>query len=184
MQSLDHLALPDIVTQVCQTWLHLLSHLDNTNTFLEICATNLNFFYFQITADLSNTHLKTNRFASVFNLCTCGKYSFNHALHIILEYTFCFAAFILISSSGFYLAFSSETLAFDLLLCYSSFTSSLSLRSKVKNKKLYLATFASVLGPMSFGFVLGYSSPAIPELTSIDDPRLRLNSDQASWFGV
>lgn len=56
--------------------------------------------------------------------------------------------------------------------------------SKVKNKKLYLATFASVLGPMSFGFVLGYSSPAIPELTSIDDPRLRLDGDQASWFGV
>lgn len=55
--------------------------------------------------------------------------------------------------------------------------------SKVKNKKLYLATFASVLGPMSFGFVLGYSSPAIPDLTSIDDPRLQLDDDQASWFG-
>lgn len=78
----------------------------------------------------------------------------------------------------------SEALTFDLLLCQSALNSSLSLCSKVKNKKLYLATFASVLGPMSFGFVLGYSSPAIPELTSIDDPRLRLNSDQASWFGV
>ncbi|KAM9392319.1 solute carrier family 2, facilitated glucose transporter member 8 [Pholidichthys leucotaenia] len=55
--------------------------------------------------------------------------------------------------------------------------------SKVKNKKLYLATFVAVLGPMSFGFVLGYSSPVIPELTSITDPRLRLNSNQASWFG-
>ncbi|KAM3610385.1 uncharacterized protein V6R79_003169 [Siganus canaliculatus] len=55
--------------------------------------------------------------------------------------------------------------------------------SKVKNKKLYLATFASVLGPMSFGFVLGYSSPAIPELTKIADPRLRLDDNQASWFG-
>ncbi|XP_026199472.1 solute carrier family 2, facilitated glucose transporter member 8 [Anabas testudineus] len=55
--------------------------------------------------------------------------------------------------------------------------------SKVKNKKLYLATFASVLGPMSFGFVLGYSSPAIPELTKIADPRLRLDQVQASWFG-
>lgn len=60
----------------------------------------------------------------------------------------------------------------------------LCLRSKVKNKKLYLATFASVLGPMSFGFVLGYSSPAIPELTKIADPRLRLDQVQASWFGV
>ncbi|XP_036953382.1 solute carrier family 2, facilitated glucose transporter member 8 [Acanthopagrus latus] len=55
--------------------------------------------------------------------------------------------------------------------------------SKVKNKNLYLATFASVLGPMSFGFVLGYSSPVIPELTRISDPRLRLDSIQASWFG-
>lgn len=55
--------------------------------------------------------------------------------------------------------------------------------SKVKNRNLYLATFASVLGPMSFGFVLGYSSPAIPELTTISDPRLKLDDVQASWFG-
>nr|XP_020450679.1 solute carrier family 2, facilitated glucose transporter member 8 isoform X1 [Monopterus albus] len=55
--------------------------------------------------------------------------------------------------------------------------------SKVKNRMLYLATFASVLGPMSFGFVLGYSSPAIPELARNADPRLRLDKDQASWFG-
>uniref|UniRef100_A0A3Q2G0X0 Solute carrier family 2, facilitated glucose transporter member 8 n=1 Tax=Cyprinodon variegatus TaxID=28743 RepID=A0A3Q2G0X0_CYPVA len=54
---------------------------------------------------------------------------------------------------------------------------------KVKNGKLYLASFAAVLGPMSFGFVLGYSSPAIPELSSISDPRLRLSDEQASWFG-
>lgn len=59
-----------------------------------------------------------------------------------------------------------------------------SLCSKVKNRKLYLATFASVLGPMSFGFVLGYSSPAIPELMRIADPRLQLDDNQASWFGV
>ncbi|AWP07611.1 putative solute carrier family 2 facilitated glucose transporter member 8 [Scophthalmus maximus] len=55
--------------------------------------------------------------------------------------------------------------------------------SKVQNRKLYLATLASVLGPMSFGFVLGYSSPALPELTHIADPRLRLDNVQASWFG-
>ncbi|XP_060895024.1 solute carrier family 2, facilitated glucose transporter member 8 [Labrus mixtus] len=55
--------------------------------------------------------------------------------------------------------------------------------SKVKNSNLYLATFASVLGPLSFGFVLGYSSPAIPELSRISDPRLRLDDEQASWFG-
>ncbi|KFO86129.1 Solute carrier family 2, facilitated glucose transporter member 8, partial [Buceros rhinoceros silvestris] len=51
------------------------------------------------------------------------------------------------------------------------------------NKKLYLATFAAVLGPLSFGFVLGYSSPVIPELGQTDDPHLRLGSRQASWFG-
>lgn len=55
--------------------------------------------------------------------------------------------------------------------------------SQVQNGRLFLASFAAVLGPLSFGFVLGYSSPAIPNLTTIDDPRLRLDSDQASWFG-
>lgn len=55
---------------------------------------------------------------------------------------------------------------------------------RVQNKKLYLATFAAVLGPLSFGFVLGYSSPVIPELREINDPTLRLDSNQASWFGV
>lgn len=54
---------------------------------------------------------------------------------------------------------------------------------RVQNKKLYLATFAAVLGPLSFGFVLGYSSPVIPELREINDPTLRLDSSQASWFG-
>ncbi|XP_074702397.1 solute carrier family 2, facilitated glucose transporter member 8 isoform X2 [Strix aluco] len=54
---------------------------------------------------------------------------------------------------------------------------------RVRNEKLYLATFAAVLGPLSFGFVLGYSSPVIPELRKISDPELRLDSNQASWFG-
>ncbi|XP_069729564.1 solute carrier family 2, facilitated glucose transporter member 8 isoform X2 [Phaenicophaeus curvirostris] len=58
------------------------------------------------------------------------------------------------------------------------------LRPGAQNKRLYLAAFAAVLGPLSFGFVLGYSSPVIPELRKIDDPKLRLDSDQASWFGV
>ncbi|XP_074871199.1 solute carrier family 2, facilitated glucose transporter member 8 isoform X2 [Carettochelys insculpta] len=55
--------------------------------------------------------------------------------------------------------------------------------SKVQNKNLYLATFAAVLGPLSFGFVLGYSSPAIPGLKKINDPNLRLDTNEASWFG-
>ncbi|XP_075376163.1 solute carrier family 2, facilitated glucose transporter member 8 isoform X1 [Mycteria americana] len=54
---------------------------------------------------------------------------------------------------------------------------------RVQNKKLYLAAFAAVLGPLSFGFVLGYSSPVIPELRKSNDPKLRLDSNQASWFG-
>lgn len=53
----------------------------------------------------------------------------------------------------------------------------------MRNRNLYLATLAAVLGPMSFGFVLGYSSPAIPELMELEDTRLRLDAAQASWFG-
>ncbi|XP_060107342.1 solute carrier family 2, facilitated glucose transporter member 8 [Heteronotia binoei] len=55
--------------------------------------------------------------------------------------------------------------------------------SRVQNWNLYLATFAAVLGPLSFGFVLGYSSPAIPALKQSDNPALRLDDNQASWFG-
>ncbi|XP_072289667.1 solute carrier family 2, facilitated glucose transporter member 8 [Eucyclogobius newberryi] len=55
--------------------------------------------------------------------------------------------------------------------------------SKVQNTRLFLASFAAVLGPLSFGFVLGYSSPAIPDLMSSTDPKLRLDAQQASWFG-
>ncbi|KAG2456073.1 solute carrier family 2, facilitated glucose transporter member 8 [Polypterus senegalus] len=54
---------------------------------------------------------------------------------------------------------------------------------KIQNKNLYLATFAAVLGPLSFGFVLGYSSPAIPDLKRIDNPNLQLDANAASWFG-
>ncbi|MEE6522591.1 hypothetical protein FKM82_021191 [Ascaphus truei] len=56
--------------------------------------------------------------------------------------------------------------------------------NKVQNKKLFLATFAAVLGPLSFGFVLGYSSPAISYLKNADNPNLILDKNAASWFGV
>lgn len=69
----------------------------------------------------------------------------------------------------------------DIILCV---VISYFVHSKVKNGKLYLATFAAILGPLSFGFVLGYSSPAIPDLCRIPDPRMRLNPEEASWFGV
>uniref|UniRef100_A0A8D0HVL5 Solute carrier family 2, facilitated glucose transporter member 8 n=1 Tax=Sphenodon punctatus TaxID=8508 RepID=A0A8D0HVL5_SPHPU len=54
---------------------------------------------------------------------------------------------------------------------------------KVQNKNLYLATFAAVLGPLSFGFVLGFSSPAIPALKKSNNLELRLDDNEASWFG-
>ncbi|KAG8447570.1 hypothetical protein GDO86_014900 [Hymenochirus boettgeri] len=55
--------------------------------------------------------------------------------------------------------------------------------NNVRNRNLYLATFAAVLGPLSFGFVLGYSSPAISDLKDVEDPRLVLDKNAASWFG-
>ncbi|XP_018417567.1 PREDICTED: solute carrier family 2, facilitated glucose transporter member 8 isoform X2 [Nanorana parkeri] len=54
---------------------------------------------------------------------------------------------------------------------------------KVQNKNLYFATLAAVLGPLSFGFVLGFSSPAISNLEHVEDPRLILDKNMASWFG-
>lgn len=150
-------------------------------TFLDVRTT----FFF-------GTHLKKKE-----KICLCFySLQFCKNISLILQYTlfFYFTCFILQTSfSCLEVAFRlrRSTIWLHLKHCpltfcygYGSLTSFLFLRSKVKNKNLYLATFASVLGPMSFGFVLGYSSPAIPELTSIDDPRLRLDGDQASWFGV
>ncbi|XP_073496952.1 solute carrier family 2, facilitated glucose transporter member 8 isoform X1 [Phyllobates terribilis] len=54
---------------------------------------------------------------------------------------------------------------------------------RVQNRNLYLATFGAVLGPLSFGFVLGFSSPAISDLKNTEDPRLVLDKEAASWFG-
>ncbi|XP_051835633.1 solute carrier family 2, facilitated glucose transporter member 8 isoform X2 [Antechinus flavipes] len=48
---------------------------------------------------------------------------------------------------------------------------------------LFLAAFAATLGALSFGFVLGYSSPAIPSLRRVGPVNLQLDKDQASWFG-
>ncbi|XP_074067634.1 solute carrier family 2, facilitated glucose transporter member 8 isoform X1 [Macrotis lagotis] len=48
---------------------------------------------------------------------------------------------------------------------------------------LFLAAFAATLGPLSAGFVLGYSSPAIPSLRRAGPEPLRLDDGEASWFG-
>ncbi|XP_038961926.1 solute carrier family 2, facilitated glucose transporter member 8 isoform X3 [Rattus norvegicus] len=51
-------------------------------------------------------------------------------------------------------------------------------------RRVFLATFAAALGPLSFGFALGYSSPAIPSLRRTAPPALRLGDTAASWFGA
>ncbi|KAM6182769.1 solute carrier family 2, facilitated glucose transporter member 8 [Erethizon dorsatum] len=49
---------------------------------------------------------------------------------------------------------------------------------------LFLAAFAAALGPLSFGFALGYSSPAILSLRRSASPALHLDDSTASWFGA
>ncbi|XP_031225745.1 solute carrier family 2, facilitated glucose transporter member 8 isoform X2 [Mastomys coucha] len=53
-----------------------------------------------------------------------------------------------------------------------------------RGRRVFLATFAAALGPLSFGFALGYSSPAIPSLRRTAPPALRLGDSAASWFGA
>lgn len=53
-----------------------------------------------------------------------------------------------------------------------------------QNKRVFLATFAAVLGNFSFGYALVYTSPVIPALEHSLDPDLKLTKAQASWFGV
>ena len=48
-----------------------------------------------------------------------------------------------------------------------------------------LATFIAALGPLSFGYCLGYSSSALIDLTNSKvDPAIHLNVSQGSWFSV
>uniref|UniRef100_A0A8C6QIT1 Solute carrier family 2, facilitated glucose transporter member 6 n=1 Tax=Nannospalax galili TaxID=1026970 RepID=A0A8C6QIT1_NANGA len=53
----------------------------------------------------------------------------------------------------------------------------------LQNRRVFLATFAAVLGNFSFGYALVYTSPVIPALNLSSDPALHLNKIQASWFG-
>nr|XP_021507591.1 solute carrier family 2, facilitated glucose transporter member 6 isoform X3 [Meriones unguiculatus] len=53
----------------------------------------------------------------------------------------------------------------------------------LQNRRVFLATFAAVLGNFSFGYALVYTSPVIPVLKQSSDPALHLNKIQASWFG-
>lgn len=55
---------------------------------------------------------------------------------------------------------------------------------QINNAKLYLAVFAAVLGNFNFGYSMVYPSPVLPKLQAPDtDPRLRLSTEQAAWFG-
>ncbi|NXE46417.1 GTR6 protein, partial [Casuarius casuarius] len=53
----------------------------------------------------------------------------------------------------------------------------------LRNKRLYLAVFAAVLGNFNFGFALVYPSPVIPVLEAYPVPALKLDPHKASWFG-
>ncbi|KAM5298623.1 solute carrier family 2, facilitated glucose transporter member 8 isoform 1-T1 [Ctenodactylus gundi] len=56
--------------------------------------------------------------------------------------------------------------------------------SAPRGRRVFLAAFAAALGPLSFGFALGYSSPAIPSLRRSAPPAPRLDDSAASWFGA
>ncbi|XP_063051401.1 solute carrier family 2, facilitated glucose transporter member 6 [Engraulis encrasicolus] len=51
------------------------------------------------------------------------------------------------------------------------------------NGRLYLAAFSAVLGNLSFGYALVFPSPVIPQLQRGDDPHLKMDTQQVSWFG-
>lgn len=55
---------------------------------------------------------------------------------------------------------------------------------QINNSRLYLAVFSAVLGNFNFGYSMVFSSPVIPHLKSPDaDPRLKLDANDAAWFG-
>ncbi|XP_069787426.1 solute carrier family 2, facilitated glucose transporter member 6 [Narcine bancroftii] len=50
------------------------------------------------------------------------------------------------------------------------------------NGKMFLAVFTAVLGNLSFGYAMVYTSPVYPELQHFPNLDLRMNDYQASWF--
>ncbi|XP_041852416.1 solute carrier family 2, facilitated glucose transporter member 6 [Melanotaenia boesemani] len=55
---------------------------------------------------------------------------------------------------------------------------------KINNSRLFLAVFSAVLGNFNFGYSLVYSSPVLPKFKSPEaEPRLRMDTEQAAWFG-
>ena len=52
-----------------------------------------------------------------------------------------------------------------------------------QNMSVFIATFIAALGPVSFGYCLGYSSSALQDLKSLAQ-KLHLSDSQGSWFSV
>ena len=57
-------------------------------------------------------------------------------------------------------------------------------RAKSSSKGAVLATCVSVLGTLSFGYCIGYSSPASYDLKLASNLSIRLSRSQESWFSV
>ena len=56
--------------------------------------------------------------------------------------------------------------------------------SKRSSRRVLCATLISVWGTLSFGYCVGYSSPASYDLESAANQAIRLSSSQQSWFSV
>ncbi|XP_051525027.1 solute carrier family 2, facilitated glucose transporter member 6-like [Myxocyprinus asiaticus] len=54
---------------------------------------------------------------------------------------------------------------------------------QIRNRWLYLAVFSAVLGNFNLGYAMVYPSPVIPQLSTSNDPRLKMDTHQTSWFG-
>lgn len=50
--------------------------------------------------------------------------------------------------------------------------------------RMVLATFIAALGPLSFGYCLGYSSSALLDFENEPDKAVRFTDSQGSWFSV
>jgi len=50
--------------------------------------------------------------------------------------------------------------------------------------RMVLATFVAALGPLSFGYCLGYSSSALLDFEKESDNAVRFTDSQGSWFAV
>lgn len=68
----------------------------------------------------------------------------------------------------------------------TSFNERTRLIPKSSSWRVLCATLFSVWGTLSFGYCLGYSSPASYDLQSeaIASPAVHLDSSQQSWFSV